>query len=128
MGLLSTAALAAAALTALPTATSRPHSDIKSNPWVRAKPDGITAAPHKYDYESGLGLAIRFFDVQRSGALESAEGGNQVPWKKDQLLKVRSCSQFDSANMLACGKHIVMLPRWHWAPSAPVPARQEPTC
>lgn len=85
--------LTATAFAGLPAATGRAQRRLvqaNKNPWTRPKPDGITAAPHKYDYEAGLGLAIRFLDVQRSGEIESAPGGNMVPWKKNQLLKVRA--------------------------------------
>ena len=54
--------------------------------YLRAGAQGVTMGKPPYDYEKALGLAIRFLELQRSGAIEGAPGGNNFPWRQDHLL------------------------------------------
>ena len=73
------ATLLAALLASAPLAAAQ-------NVYKRSGAKGKSSASMPYDYEEALGHSLRFFEIQRSGKLESAPGGSNVPWRKDQLL------------------------------------------
>jgi hypothetical protein len=68
-------------------APAPPPGKVRFPPFLVNQING-TLDPSLYDWpwDQLLGDSMVFYDIQRSGPIEGAPGGNRIPWRKDHLL------------------------------------------